>query len=178
MGYTVEESGNKWVKVVNEAPEHRRFGVKHEVEQMFLGQYEHSVDEKGRMTIPARFREQLENGAYLTRWFDKNLVVFTADDFTQIFDHVNALSITDPAARALRRLIFSNAERVEFDRAGRILIPQFLREASEMENTAVVVGAGNYFEIWSDALWQKQNAQLEDSEAVANSFASLNLAFK
>ncbi len=145
---------------------------------MFLGQYQHSIDEKGRVTIPARFREQLDNGAYLTRWFENNLVVFTAEDFTRIYEHVNALSITDPAARALRRLIFANAERVEFDRAGRILIPQFLREAAGITSGAVVVGSGNYFEIWSDELWQKQNAQFENSEAVAGSFAGLNLAFK
>jgi len=88
---------------------------------VFLGRYDHTIDEKGRVTIPSRFRELLENGAYLTRGFDKNLMVIPAPAFEQMFLRITALSITDPAARLLRRMVFTPAARIEFDRAGRIL---------------------------------------------------------
>ena len=79
---------------------------------MFLGQYTHSFDEKGRLTIPVKYREALLVGAYVTQGFDKNLMVWTAPSFEQIYTQVNDLSITDPNARLLKRLIFSNAVQV------------------------------------------------------------------
>ncbi len=143
---------------------------------MFLGRYEHAVDEKGRITIPVRFRELLENGAYVTQGFDRNLMVLTASSFEQISESVNQLSMTDPTARALKRLIFSSAERCEFDRSGRLLLPQFLRDSAQLDGTAVIVGAGDYFEIWSPQLWSQQNEVLQDAETNAQRFAALNLS--
>jgi MraZ protein len=145
---------------------------------MFLGQYEHTIDEKGRMTIPARFRDIMEDGAYITRGFDQNLVVWTAPAFEIIYQRINQLSITDPLARQLRRLIFSHADRVEVDRAGRILIPLFLRESLQIGNTAMVVGAGETFEIWSTERWAEQEEQLQDVEHNAGQFAALDLPVK
>lgn len=142
---------------------------------MFLGQYEHTVDAKGRMTIPARFRELLEEGAYITQGFDQNLVVLTASAFERIYEHVNQMSLTDPSARQLKRLIFSHADRVEVDRVGRILIPQFLRQAARIDGAAVVVGVGDYFEIWAPESWQQQNEALQDTDANTQRFAALNL---
>jgi MraZ protein len=145
---------------------------------MFLGQYEHTIDEKGRMTIPARFRDLLAEGAYITRGFDQNLVVYTAPAFEQIYHQVNQLSITDPLARNLRRLIFSNADRIEVDRVGRILIPHYLREGAQLGEAAMVVGAGETFEIWSTELWVREEQKLQDTEANAQKFAVLNLPVK
>jgi MraZ protein len=145
---------------------------------MFLGQYEHTIDEKGRLTIPVRFRAPLEGGAYVTQGFDQNLIILTADSFQQMYERVKDLSVTDPTSRMLRRLIFSNADRVEVDRAGRILIPQFLRQATGLEGSAVVVGAGEYFEIWSPARWAEQNRKLQESEANAQRFAALELPIR
>lgn len=143
---------------------------------MFLGRYEHSIDEKGRMTFPARFREELgEQGAFLTRGFDQNLIVYTTANFTKISQRLNQLSLTDENARVLRRLIFSNAIQVEFDKSGRILIPQFLRQVGGLESAAVVIGAGEYFEIWSPELWQQQDARLQDPELNAQRYAALSL---
>jgi MraZ protein len=142
---------------------------------MFLGQFEHSVDEKGRLTIPARYRELLESGAYITHGFDKNLIVLTAAHFQRIYQSINQMSMTETAARQLRRLIFSNAVAVEFDRAGRILIPQFLRENAELNGPSVVVGVGEYFEIWSSENWIKQESLLQDAEANEQRFSALDL---
>ncbi len=143
---------------------------------MFLGQFEHTVDEKGRMTIPARFRELLEGGAYVTQGFDSNLIVLPTAAFQQIYQRVNQLSMTDPTTRQLKRLIFSYATRLEFDKAGRILLPQFLRETAGLDGSAVVVGVGDYFEIWSVQHWADQNNNLRDADANSQRFAALDLS--
>lgn len=145
---------------------------------MFLGRYDHTIDDKGRLTIPVRFREPLANGAYVTQGFDRNLMVLTAPFFDQISTRVNQLSMTDPVARTLKRLIFSSAERCDIDRAGRMLLPQFLREAARLNGAAMIVGAGDYFEIWSPELWSEQNDLLQDADANAQRFAALDLTFR
>jgi MraZ protein len=142
---------------------------------MFLGQHEHTIDEKGRLIIPARYREPLEAGAFITRGFDQNLIVLTASHFEQIYQRVNQMSMTDPSARSLRRLMFANADRVQFDKTGRILIPQFLRETAGLNSSVVVVGVGEFFEIWSAEQWAKQSEQLGDTETNTQRFAALNL---
>jgi MraZ protein len=159
------------------APElFRRSGVKSEVEQMFLGQYQHSLDNKGRLTIPVRYRELLADGAYITQGFDRNLMVLTSAAFDAISQRVNQMSMTDPAARSLRRLIYSSGERLEVDRVGRILIPQFLREAAGLDGEAVLVGAGDYFEIWSPGGWQEQSTQLRDADTNAQRYIAFDIS--
>lgn len=145
---------------------------------MFLGRYEHAIDEKGRLTIPVRYRELLENGAYVLQGFDHNLMVLDAASFENIYDRVNQMSVTDPTARRLKRFIFSAAERAEFDRAGRMLLPAFLREAAHLNGTAVIVGVGDYFEIWSPEAWNQQNELLQDVDANAQRFAALELPIR
>ena len=142
---------------------------------MFLGRYEHSIDEKGRLTIPARFRELLSEGAYLTLGFDRNLLALTPTAFEQISQRVKQMSLTDGDARLLRRIIFSNAEKVEVDRAGRILIPQWLRQTVGIDGSAVIVGVGDYFEIWAPDQWKTQDERLKDSEANQQRFVGLDL---
>lgn len=143
---------------------------------MFLGQYRHNLDSKDRLTVPARFRELLENGAYVMQGFDRNLMVMTEETFEAVRSHVQGLSFTDPTTRLLRRLIFSTADRVELDKAGRILIPQFLRESLQLNGEVVIVGADDYFEIWAPEAWAEQNTQLQDSQANAQRFATLDLS--
>lgn len=143
---------------------------------MFLGRYQHSLDTKGRLTIPARFREALGEGAYVVQGFDGNLMVLPPAVFQVLYRRVNRLSITDPKARLLRRLILSAAAEVELDRAGRILIPSYLREAAELDGEVVLVGVGDYFEIWAAQAWKQQLDLLEDSEANAERFAALDLS--
>jgi len=142
---------------------------------MFLSHHQHSLDEKGRMTIPANYREQLQDGAYITQGFDQNLIVLSRNSFERISTRINQMSLTDPAARQLRRLIFSHAEKIEFDRAGRILIPLFLRESAQLENAAEVVGAGSHFEIWSPGLWAKQDAEYQNPDFNSQRYVALDL---
>lgn len=144
---------------------------------MFLGTYYHTIDNKGRLTVPSRYRELLmAEGAFITQGFDQNLMVLTETSFHTIYKRVNRLSMTDPTTRMLKRLIFSNADRVDVDKAGRILIPQFLREAVALNSEVVIVGVGDYFEIWSSEHWAEHNTQLQDIEANAQRFLALDLS--
>jgi MraZ protein len=142
---------------------------------MFLGQYQHTIDNKGRLTVPARFREMLEDGAYITQGFDRNLIVLRSQTFEGMSRRVNQLSMTDPNVRQLRRLMFATADRADVDRSGRVLIPQFLREIAQIGNDAIIVGAGEYFEIWSPEIWKQQFDELQDAEGNAQRFATFDL---
>ena len=144
---------------------------------MFLGHFQHNLDDKGRLMIPARFRELLEGGAFITQGFDKCLMVMTEAYFKQVYERIEAMNLADPTARMLRRLILSNAYPVEADKVGRILMPQNLRAFLGIENGELIVaGQGEYFEIWTPALWSEQMAQLQDTEANTQRFSTLDLS--
>jgi MraZ protein len=143
---------------------------------MFLGQFQHSLDEKGRLMIPARYRELLAAGAFVTQGFDKCLMVMTDLYFGQVYDRINAMNLADPTTRLLRRLILSNAYPIEVDKVGRILVPQNLRHAIELDGEAIVAGQGEYFEVWNPAEWSAQINQLQDVETNNQRFATLDLS--
>ena len=144
---------------------------------MFLGQFQHNLDEKGRLMIPARFRDLLAGGAFITQGFDKCLMVMTESYFKQVYERIEVMNLADPIARLLRRLILSNAYSVEVDKIGRILVPQNLRTFLGIENGELVVaGQGEYFEVWTPALWSEQMAQLQDTEANTQRFSALDLS--
>ncbi len=147
---------------------------------MFLGNFQHNLDDKGRLMIPARFREMLEGGAYITQGFDKCLMVLTEDYFKQVYERIEAMNLADPTARLLRRLILSNAYPVEADKVGRILVPQNLRAflgiATEGSGELTVAGQGEYFEVWTPALWDEQMAELQKTEANNARFSTLDLS--
>jgi MraZ protein len=144
---------------------------------MFLGQFQHNLDEKGRLMIPARFRELLEGGAFITQGFDKCLMVMSETYFKQVYERINAMNLADPTARLLRRLILSNAYAAEVDKVGRMLLPQNLRSFLGIENGELVVaGQGDYFEVWTPAEWKLQMDQLQDTEANNQRFSTLDLS--
>jgi MraZ protein len=142
---------------------------------MFLGQYRHSLDDKGRMIVPARFRDSLDGTIYLTQGFDQNLRVLPEAAFTAIYERVTEMSSTNPTARELRRLIFSTAQQVDIDANGRILIPKYLRDVANLVEEAIVVGVGEALEIWSPEAWESQNQLLQDSDSNAERFAALDI---
>lgn len=143
---------------------------------MFLGQYQHNLDSKDRLTIPVRFREFLEEGGYVAQGFDRNLLILPEKEFNRITERVRQMSMTDPQTRLLRRKIFSTAMRVELDKAGRILIPEFLREFAELQVEVILVGAGEYIEIWKPDLWEAQQIELKDAETNAERFSAFDLS--
>ncbi len=143
---------------------------------MFLGQYKHTIDDKGRLMIPARFRQMVGEGAYITQGFDRCLMLMTEAYFRQVYERISAMSLADPTARLLRRLILANAYPVEVDKIGRILLPQPLRQFLNLDGEAILVGQGEYFEIWTPQEWEKQMRLLQDTEANQQRFATLDLS--
>jgi MraZ protein len=145
---------------------------------MFLGQFQHAFDEKGRLMIPARYRDELEGGAYITQGFDRCLMVMTGIYFKQVYDSLSSMNLADPSTRLLRRLILSNAYPIEADKVGRVLVPQNLRQFAGLSGEAIVAGQGEYFEVWTPEAWEAQMKQIQDVEANNQRFSTLNLAAK
>lgn len=158
------------------APGCRRSAIIGDLELMFLGTYEHTLDIKGRMTIPVKFRELVSDGAYITKGFDQNLMVLTESVFQNLFNRISSMNMANPTARELRRLMFGNAFAVEFDKSGRILIPQILRTHASLDGNAIILGNGTYFEIWSPENWQDHSEKLANSDANNERYATLDLS--
>ncbi|WP_110514645.1 division/cell wall cluster transcriptional repressor MraZ [Herpetosiphon llansteffanensis] len=121
---------------------------------MFLGEYEHTVDDKGRLAIPAKFRAGLAEGLVLTRGFDQNLLLYPMPVWRELAARINALPITQPSARNLRRLMFAGASDLGLDKQGRIVLPPNLRQYATITSQAVVTGMDSFIEIWSAERWQ------------------------
>ncbi|MDF1515826.1 MAG: division/cell wall cluster transcriptional repressor MraZ [Anaerolineae bacterium] len=126
---------------------------------MFLGQYFYTLDTKGRLIIPSRYRDHLQGEFVITRGLDRCLTLYPNNVWEEIAAKVTALPITDPRGRALRRIFFSDANKVELDRQGRILIPDRLREIAGITtgNEVAIVGLDRFIELWNPDQWRQQN---------------------
>ncbi len=133
---------------------------------MFLGEYTHTLDAKGRLTIPARMREELAQGLVLTRGHDPCLAVFPRPLWEEISRKAAAMPTTSAAARAFNRQFFSRAFEVTPDQMGRILIPTPLREYADIREQAIIVGANAYIEIWSPERWAEQSQRDRENMAL------------
>ncbi|HHX63909.1 MAG TPA: division/cell wall cluster transcriptional repressor MraZ [Chloroflexi bacterium] len=122
---------------------------------MFVGEYSHTLDTKGRLTIPARFRAELESGMVITRGAEPCLVVYPADEWAALAAKAAQMPTASRVARSYSRLIFGGASEAQPDKMGRILIPAFLREYAGIQEEAVVVGVNSYVEIWSPERWRE-----------------------
>jgi MraZ protein len=141
---------------------------------MFLGRYSHNLDSKGRVAVPARFREPLAEGLVLTRGIDRCLALYPMAVWRPLAERVSALPLSDPNARHFRRMVFAEAVDLELDSQGRILVPPELRRYAGLEREAIVVGVNTSIEIWSPAQWQAVNDVMErDSEEIAQALADL-----
>lgn len=141
---------------------------------MFLGRHAHTVDSKGRLAIPARFRDDLGEGLVLTRGIDRCLSLYPMAAWVPLAGRVSALSLSDPDARNFRRMVFAEAVDLTLDGQGRILIPPELRAYADIEREAVIVGVHDAIEIWSPARWETMNTVMEqDGAAIAQRLATL-----
>ena len=132
---------------------------------MFLGEFEHALDAKGRVIIPSKFRDEIgEQKLVITPGLDKNLVVYTEEGFRDYAEHWLELSTGKANYRKLRRYVAANAEHVELDRQGRILISSKLRERAGLVRDVVVSGNLSNFEIWSPEAWKEASEFGDDSE--------------
>ncbi len=122
---------------------------------MFVGEYQHTIDEKRRMAIPAKFRTDLEGGAVITIGFDKSLVVYPVAQWQEISQKYASLPLSTSEARSFSRIMLAGAAQVEFDKLGRILIPDNLRKFADLGKEVTVIGLSNKIEIWDSKLWDE-----------------------
>ncbi len=122
-----------------------------------------------------RIREELGDCVVITQGYDGNLQALPLGLYDLLAERIRGISILDPDSRRLRRIFFSYAKKIEFDKAGRVLLPAFLRDTANLKENAILVGNGEYFELWSPENWQVQQTSLNDVEANEQRFKPLDL---
>ena len=143
---------------------------------MFLGEYEHSIDDKGRLTIPAKFRDELEGGVVITRGLDGCLWAFPRAEWEQLAEKIRALPSTNRATRGFVRFMFSGAHDSIPDRQGRVLIPQKLRDHADIAGETAVIGVMNRVEIWNPTKWSEAFSRVEqDPDAIIAQLEELGI---
>jgi MraZ protein len=143
---------------------------------MFLGEFEHTIDDKGRLTIPAKFRARLAGGLVITKGIDRCLGLYPPDVWERLAQKISALPQTNPKAREFRRQMFGSASDDVPDRQGRVNLPQYLRGYAQIDRQVVIVGLCDHCEIWDLAQWrERQEAADSDLDARMEQFASLDI---
>jgi len=143
---------------------------------MFIGEFQHNLDPKGRVAIPAKFRRGVSGGAIITRGLDHCLFVFTKKDWQALAEKLISLPLAQANSRAFVRLMLSGASDVDVDSQGRILIPDYLRSYAGLKKSAKVIGVYNRMEIWDETAWQKYKAKTEgSSDEIAEKMADLGI---
>jgi MraZ protein len=131
---------------------------------MLLGEYEHTIDDKNRLTLPAKFRQAFGDGVILTRGLERCVVAYPRHDWTERVERrLDALDPLSGEARAVRRFTFSGASDDQLDKQGRVTIPPPLLRHAGLEREVVVAGLHDHLEIWDRAAWRAQLAELEGS---------------
>jgi MraZ protein len=141
---------------------------------VFLGRHAHNLDAKGRLAIPARFRDELAEGLVLTRGIDRCLALYPLAAWRPLAEKLAALPMTDADVRNFRRLVFAEAVDLTLDTQGRILVPPDLRRYAEIERESLVIGVDTSIEIWSRQRWAAVEASLDsDGAEIARRLAAL-----
>jgi len=138
--------------------------MEREGEEMFIGEYRHSLDPKGRIIVPSKFRDGLGYRFVLTKGLDGCLFAYSKDEWENLENKLKQLPLTSKDARAFVRFFFAGATECEIDKQGRTLIPQTLRDYAGLEKESVIIGVSTRVEIWSQEKWDAYN-EMEDLEA-------------
>lgn len=143
---------------------------------MFMGEYQHTLDDKGRLIMPAKFREGLGESFVATRGLDNCLFVYPNEEWHILEEKLKTLPMTSKDARAFVRFFFSGATECEMDKTGRISVPQNLREYANLDKDVVVIGVSNRIEIWSKENWDNYMSSTADSyEEIAETMEKLGI---
>lgn len=132
---------------------------------MFMGEYQHNIDAKGRMIVPAKFREELGQTFVVTRGLDECLFIYPMEEWKEVEIKLKKLPLTKKDARAFTRFFFSGATECEVDKQGRINLPQNLRTYASLEKECVVIGVSNRVELWAKDVWDTYFNESEESFA-------------
>ena len=141
---------------------------------MFMGEYNHTIDAKGRMIVPSKFREQLGNEFVVTKGLDGCLFVYPNEEWHNIEEKFRNVPLTTKDARKFSRFFFAGAATCELDKQGRILLPAALREFAGLEKDVVLVGVGSRVEIWSKDKWENMNSDT-DMDEITSAMEGLGL---
>ena len=141
---------------------------------MFMSEYNHTVDTKGRLIVPSKFREQLGDEFVVTKGMDGCLFVYANEDWSAFEQKLTSLPLINKEARKFARFFLAGAAQVEVDKQGRILLPANLREFAGLEKDVVLVGVGSRIEIWSRENWENMEAD-SDMDDIAATMESLGL---
>ena len=143
---------------------------------MFIGEFNHSIDVKGRLAVPIKFRSKLSDGAVVTRGLDNCLWVYPKQEWIKLAEKLAALPISQSDARAFARLMLAGAFDLELDKQGRIVLPNYLRQYASLKNKSVVAGLYNRFEIWDSELWARyKKGTEENSSSIAEHLGNLGV---
>lgn len=143
---------------------------------MFIGEYTHNLDDKGRMALPAKFRSKLKGKAIITRGLDNCLFIYGADEWKKLAEKLVALPLTQANSRAFTRLMLAGAMDVEIDKQGRVLVPDYLRVYAGLAKEVVVTGLYSRIEIWDSAQWNEYKTKTEaSSDEIAEKLSDLGI---
>lgn len=141
---------------------------------MFIGEYRHTIDDKGRTSIPSKFRAGLASGCVVTRGLDKCLWIYPNDEWQKLAEKIADLPITQKNARSFSRLMLAGASDASLDRVGRVNIPSYLREYADIKKDVVIVGIYSRIEIWPADVWVNFKKEMEENSAeVAESLSEI-----
>ena len=143
---------------------------------MFLGHHFTQLKKSNRLPIRSDWQKLISSGVYLTQGFDQNILILMPKTFQEIYARLTALNITDPLARLLLRMFLSTASYVESVENETISLPQDLLAYANLESNVVVVGQGDYVEVWSSDLWQQQQSEIQDSQANSQRFSAFTIS--
>lgn len=142
---------------------------------MLIGQYEHTLDSKARLTLPSEYGAELAAGVVMTRGMEGCIYLFPRAEFERLGEKLRVLSLTDSRARKLRRWLFPQAHAAEPDRQRRVLIPQWLRDVAAISDKVLLAGMDNYIELWNPDTWRDHDRVLQAELIDEDFFASLNV---
>jgi MraZ protein len=143
---------------------------------MFIGEYNITIDDKGRLAVPVKFREALAIGAVVTRGLDASLFLLPLEEWGKLADKIASLPLGQANSRAFARLMLAGAMDIKLDKQGRFIVPEYLREYAQLKREVVMVGVQSRLEIWDKQTWDKYAAQAEDdANAIAEKLGEMGI---
>jgi len=143
---------------------------------MFLGEYSHSLDIKGRLAVPVKFRTQLQKGAVVTRGLDNCLFLYPKEEWKKLANKMSQLPLGKNDARSLSRMMLAGAMEVRIDKLGRILIPEYLRNFAFLNKKVIIAGLYNRIEIWDEEKWKEYEKKAEkETDNIAERLGELGV---
>lgn len=147
-----------------------------EVKILFYGEYQHTLDVKGRIIIPSKFREGLGDSFIITKGFDNCLFIYSPNEWSVFEEKLKLLPSSDKELRQFVRFFFSGASEIEVDKQGRALVPQNLRDFANLEKDVVIIGVSNRIEVWDLEKWNAYSSEADiDSDLIANKMSLLGI---